>query len=69
MGKALDVLTDLARQNPQKALTYVNSFADAINTKADDSSNTTNSTDSTGQPPSPALSDVSLYIFCFHQKI
>jgi hypothetical protein len=35
MGKALDVLTDLARQNPQKALTYVNSFADVINTKSD----------------------------------
>ena len=38
MAKALDVLSDLAKANPEKALGYVGSFASVINNKADTNS-------------------------------
>jgi hypothetical protein len=35
MDKALDALSDLAKQNPTKALSYVGNIADVINSKSD----------------------------------
>jgi hypothetical protein len=35
MSKQLDKLDELAKQNPKRALSLINNFADAINTKAD----------------------------------